>query len=163
MIESNSIKEIHKGIYHLILDFPERDFIYMILSNSYKYVWGINHIENSLEWSVYKHSLFGISDNLNEIEVRNINLEFLVKTQDFKKLIPKINQKITIIQTNIKPPYYLDLKNLNDASKYQLLKSKIDFLFELEMPSQPDYTPIISSNKAFLEDIIAEFNKYKAT
>ena len=86
-------------------------------------------------------------------------MEFLLNTSDFLDLIPQIHQTVRIIQTNIVPPYYLNIKNLSEKGKYNLLKSKIDYLFELEMPGTIDYAPIISPNINYLENLIAKLNK----
>ena len=81
-------------------------------------------------------------------------MEYLMETSDFLQLIPEIHQTVKIIQTNIIPPYYLNLKQLSGKGKYDLLKNKIDYLFELEIPGAIDYTHIISSQVNFLEKII---------
>ena len=75
-------------------------------------------------------------------------------THAFLHLIPKINQSIKIIQTNIIPPYYLNIKQLSGKSKYDLLKDKIDYLFELELPGATDYAPLVSPDITFLERVL---------
>lgn len=160
MIECNTIKELYKGHYQLILDFPEKEELYKIIDLSYRYVWMINHIENSIEWSEYKHSLFGSFKTENKIQARNIKMDVLIETEVFLKYVPLIAQSITIIQTNIEPPYYLNLDNLSGKSKYDLLKSKIDYLFELDMPGAIDYSQIISPNREYLENLLDRVEKF---
>ena len=154
VMETNVIKEIYKGHYQVILDFPTSKDLVNIIDASYKYVWGISHIENSLEWKSYDYLLFGNKVNADATMVRNLEMEFLVDTHVFLRLIPNINQSVKIIQTNNIPPYYLNIKQLSGKSKYDLLKDKIDYLFEMELSGATDYAPLVSSDVAFLERVI---------
>ena len=154
MVEPNKITEIYKGHYQLILDFPDKSELYKIIDIEYKYVWIFNHIEDAVEWSLYKHSLFGKFCDKTKIKARNIKMDALIETEDFFQFIPSISSTIKIIQTNIEPPYYLNLDNLSGKSRYDLLKSKIDYLFELDMPGAIDYSPIVSPNKEYLEKLL---------
>jgi hypothetical protein len=157
-IETNKIKEIYKGHYQVILDFPSPSDLTKIIDTSYKYVWCIEHNENSVEWEKYDYHLYGKNIKSDTVFARNIEMEYLMETSDFLQLIPEIHQTVKIMQTNIIPPYYLNLKQLSGKGKYDLLKNKIDYLFELEMPGAIDYTPIISSQVKFLEKVIEKFS-----
>jgi len=153
-IETNKIEEIYKGHYQVILDFPNQNDLIKILDISYKYVWGIEHNENSLEWEKYDYHLYGEKVNSDVVLARNMQMEYLIETSDFLRLIPNIHQTIKIIQTNVIPPYYMNLSQMKGKGKYDLLKDKVDYLFELEMPGAVDYAPLISPNIYFLENII---------
>lgn len=157
MIETNKIIEVYQGHYQVILDFPEPSDLTKIIDISHRYVWGISHHEISVEWAKYNYSLYGENIDSCNIMARNIEMEYLIETSDFLNLTPFINQTINIIQTNIIPPYYLDLKRLSGYAKYSLLKQKVDYLFELEMPGAIDYASIISPHKIFLENVIGKF------
>ena len=39
-IKTNEIKEIYKGHYFMLLDFPTIDILNYMLDKSYQYVWG---------------------------------------------------------------------------------------------------------------------------
>lgn len=153
-IEINKIEEIYKGHYQVILDFPSPNDLTKILDTSYKYVWGIEHNEDSLEWEKYDYHLYGKKVKSDIVYARNVKMEFLIETPAFLQLIPDIHQTIKIIQTNVIPPYYLNLNQLTGKGKYDLLKEKIGYLFELEMPGAIDYAPLISSNINFLKSVI---------
>lgn len=158
MVEVNKIIELYSGHFQLILDFPDKSELFKILDMNYKYVWLFEHTEDAVEWADYKHSLFGLFDDTVKIKVRNIKMDVLLKTEDFLKYIPSISQSIRIIQTNIEPPYYLNLDSLNGKAKYDLLKSKIDYLFELDMPGAIDFSPIVSPKREYLEHLQKLFN-----
>jgi len=157
MIETNVIKEIYKGHYMVILDFPEPSDLLKIIDTSYKYVWGIEHCENLTEWHKYDYLLYGKKVNSNNIFSRNMEMEYLIETSHFIELIPNIRQTIKIIQTNIIPPEYLNLNRLSGKGRYYLLKNKVDYLFELEMRGAIDYAPLVSPNIDFLEKVINNF------
>ena len=112
MANYNEITKIYDGHYQVILDFTSKLDIIKILDSSYKYVWGINHVENSVDWAIYKHTLFKHKIRESDICVRNVQMEFLISTDAFIDLIPFIKQTITIVQTNKKPPYYLNINKL---------------------------------------------------
>lgn len=158
MIEINKIKEIYKGHYQVILNFPSSNDLLKILDTSYKYVWNIEHIENSIEWEKYDYYLYNKRIKSHSIFARNIEMEYLMETSDFLQFIPNIHQTIKIIQTNAIPPDYLNIKQLTGKRKYDLLQNKIDYLFELEMPGAVDFAPIISPNIKFLENVIRKFS-----
>ena len=153
-IETNKIEEIYKGHYQVILDFPTPSDLIKIIDMSYKYVWSIEHKENLVEWVKYDYCLYGKKKKSNNVFARNIEMEYLMETSDFLQIIPDIHQTIKIVQTNIIPPYYMNLNQLSGKGKYDLLKSKIDYLFELEMPGAIDYSPLISPNIDFLKNVI---------
>jgi hypothetical protein len=161
MIEVNTIQEIYKGHFQVILDFPSPVDLEKIINLNYKYVWAIEHKEVRTSWVEYDYSLFEKKVGESLVLARNIEMEFLIETDKYLKLIPHIKQTVKIIQTNIIPPSYIDIKRLNGKRKYDLLKEKINYLFELEMPGASDYSPIISPNREFLEEVIAKFRNNK--
>ena len=157
MMEVNKIREIYSGHYQVILDFPTPNDLKYILDGSYTYVWGVQHNELRSSWKEYNYSLFGQRD----FEIgyaRNIQMEFLIDTKSFLKLLPEIKQTIHLVQTNIIPPYYLDLNRLDGNKKYALLKEKTDYLLEITIPGASDYAPLVSSNLSYLEMVVERFN-----
>lgn len=151
-IETGQIKEIYSGHFQLILDFPTPYILKDILDLSYKYVWGFNHVENPIEWSDTSFHLYG--QDVGLIKTRNIYMEYLIETTSFLNLIPFIHRTVQIIQTNQLPPSYLNLKLLQGKPRYDLLKEKVNYLFEIEIPGSLDYAPIISPNRDFLLHVL---------
>ncbi|MBI5913992.1 MAG: hypothetical protein HY842_01330 [Bacteroidetes bacterium] len=157
MVEVNSIKEIYKGHFQVILDYPSPSDLGKILSKDYKYVWCISHEENRTNWSDYDYFMFGKRLEGVFVQARNIKMELILETDEFIELIPFINQTIKIIQTNVIPPSYLDIERLSGKGKYDLLRDKIGYLFELEMPGAIDFAPIVSPSLSYLKSIIDKF------
>jgi hypothetical protein len=160
-MENNKIKEIYKGHYFVLLDFPTTNDLFKILDSSYKYVWGIKHLELRTEWKDYDYYLFDKKNENIKVKARNLTMEFLIETNDFLRIIPDIRQTIQIIQTNHIPQYYLDLNKLEGKSKYDLLLQKVDYLFELELRGAIDYAPLVSPNIKFLEQVVAKLKLIK--
>jgi len=158
MIEVNKIIEIYAGHYQVILDFPTPSDLKNILDISYSYIWGISHNELRSSWQKYDYTLFG-QKGFKNAYARNIQMEFLIDTKSFCDLIPNIKQTIHLVQTNILPPHYVNLSRLEGKQKYNLLKDKVDYLLEIEIPSSADYAPLVSPNLGYLEMVIDRFNK----
>ena len=159
-IDINKIKEIHRGHFCMLLDFPTLDLLRYILDESYKYVWVVNYNMQSCEWSEDSYHL--LDDSIKNVQIRNMNLDFLMNTSDFVKWIPSIKSNLHILQVNKIPPYYLDMKKLTGKTKYDLLKKDADYLFEINLSSSfvsSDYTEIISPNLSFLKELLRKTNK----
>lgn len=152
-IETNVIKEIYKGHYSLLLDFPTKDILYSLLNRSYKYVWGINYKWCGCGWNPFPFNLF--DEKMPSLNVRNVQMDFLLETDDFIKLIPYIEGELHIVQINNIPPYYLDLNRIKGKTKFDLLKRDTDYLFEMDLPSLPDYTEIMSPDVEFLRKVLS--------
>jgi len=157
MVEVNKIEEIYNGHYQVMLDFPTPTDLVKVIDNSYQFICRIDHNEGRSSWLPYVHTLFGERPIETPLFARNISMEFLCRTTTFIKLLLKVKQTVRIIQTNIMPPEYLELKKLSGKPKYDLLKSKLSYLFEIEIPGATDYAPLISSNISFLHSVIEKF------
>jgi len=154
MEEANTIQEIFPGHFQVILDYPTAMDLTKILDMSYKFVWVTQHNEGRTTWMPYTHTLYGREVATSDVVVRNVMMEYLMETTSFIELLSDIRQTIRIVQTNLQPPHYLDLGRLKGKQKYELLKSKLDYRLEVEIPGAADYAPLISSDRAFLEDVL---------
>lgn len=123
-----------------------------MVDNSYKYVWGIDHTEFPYTWQQTSCDFLG--SHKESLCVRNLQMEYLLETQKFIKLIPCFKRDIHIVQLNKIPPYYLSFNTLKGKSRYDILLKETDYLFEINLPSSPDYTEIVSPNREYLEKLI---------
>ena len=154
-IEINKIKEIYSGHFCVLLDFPTLDLLKDILDESYKYVWVVNYGLQGCDWEKDSYHLF--DESIKDVQIRNLKLDFIMKTSEFIKWIPCINNNLHILQTNKIPPYYLDLDRMNGKNKYDLLKKDADYLFDINLSYSSissDYTEIISPHLSFLEALL---------
>ena len=126
-IEINKIKEIYEGTYFLSSDSLAKDILHKILDKSVKYVWGINHKEYGVTWKSVPCQIY--EQDFSNVFVRNVNMEFLMKTEDFCKILPRLKHtNFHLIQTNRIPPYYLDINRIKGKTLYELLKNYLSFL-----------------------------------
>lgn len=154
-IKVNEITQIYDNQYQLILDFPSIDILYKIVNPNYKYVWIYNHTEIGPSWNKYNN--VKIFDYIvPNVMLRNQTFDILLETTDFIKLIPQIKEHVNlnIIQTNKKPPYYINANKFmkRDKTWYRLLNSDLEYLFEFEY--QNDFCPLVSPNRLFLESVL---------
>ncbi|MGB1204515.1 MAG: hypothetical protein ACPG5B_02645 [Chitinophagales bacterium] len=154
-MQTNEIIELYKGHYLVILDFPTALDLKHIIEPNYKFVWCVEHHENTNNWSSFEHTLYNMKADAQTLYVRNIEMEYIMDTASFLNLLPHIRQTVKIIQTNMMPPYFMDLKRLKEKGKYDLLREKLDYLFEIEIVGATDYARLISPDKQFLERVIA--------
>jgi|ERR1700754_4266254 len=150
----NTIKEIFPGHYQIILDFATNAFLDYILDERYKYIWVVNHrVSDYLTWQQHNLPLFENQNSYNILS-RHITFDFAVPTQEFKKLIPKLNPGIKLIQLNKLPKYYIDPIKIKGQSLYKLLHEECDYLFEIDIPSATDYGTLISPDKKWLQSLL---------
>lgn len=165
-IKVNKITKIFDNHYCMILDSPTIGILDKILDRSYRYVWGINYQKFGCTWNKESLKLFDKDNEIDEslelfdknieVYVRNMNMDFLMRTSDFLERLPLITNNLHIVQINKIPPYFLDLNRLHGKLKYDLLLKETDYLFEIDLSystSVADYTEIISPNMDFLNKI----------
>ena len=150
----NSIKEIYPGQFQIILDFATVNFLRFVLSDNYKYVWVYSHQpNNSLDWHTYDLPLFSSQDHFRVL-ARQIKFDFVMPTNDFKAILPKVGPGITLTQLNSLPKYYLDPTNVTGKTRYDLLLKECDYLLEIDIPAASDYGTLVSCNKEYLQALL---------
>jgi len=93
-----------------------------------------------------------------KVLTRQIRYDFVIKSTDYEKIKNEIPNGVTLLQTNILPSDFLDLKRLKGKTIYDLLKKECDFLFEIDLPSAVDYGTLISTNKNYLIELLNNKN-----
>ena len=59
-----------------------------------------------------------------------------------------------MVQMNSIPPHYINLEEVKGNTRYELLREKCDFLFEVNIPSATDYGFIISNDREYLQSLL---------
>ena len=144
----NEITEIHEGIYHTVLDFPNQSFlISSLIDQSLQYVLLCKVELGNFSWQDFKISG---SENL-QFRARSITGDFLISTKDFIACNEKISWQWAIQLERI-PPTYFDFGKIQGNQKYQILK---DCGFRFIVQSQPrsgDLVVLISPFRKLLEN-----------
>lgn len=155
----NTITELYNGHYCVKIQMDSDLDILKIINLSYKFIWILEYSEYLNEWTSSCNTIFKNQSNPEKVFIRNDNMEILMDTQYFYDLLKRkgqVRNYLHIIQTDVVPPYYLDLKKFVGKNKYIMLKQHINYLFEIIQMG--DYELIISSKKEFLEDILRKLN-----
>jgi hypothetical protein len=150
-LEVHKIKEIHPGIFWMLLDFPTSKLLPFILSDEYQYVWCHNHRVGNYAWDEYRLPLFQ-DKVVYDVASRIVLFDFIVPTEKFKELLPKLDAGVHIIQLNKMPPDYFDLDKVKGKERYRLLAA-CDWLFEFDVPGN-DYGQVASPKEELLQNLL---------
>ena len=150
-LEVHKIKEIHPGVFWMLLDFPTSRLLTFILSDEYRYIWCHNHRVGNYSWSEYRLPLFQDKD-AHDVASRIVLFDFIVSTEKFKEILPKVDAGVHVIQLNEMPPDHLDLDKIKGNERYRLL-AESDWLFEFDVPGN-DYGQIASPKEELLQSLL---------
>lgn len=153
-MKTNGIKEIYPGHYYTLLDFPDVELLSNLLDPDYKYVWLFDHNEIGAVWEPYTRPLHSFGKNSTKCQARRANMELLIDTQDFKRIIPDLHSRVKLVQVDKMPPTFLDLSKLKGKSRYDLLARETNYLFEIEIPIPHDHSPLVSTQIDIIEKAI---------
>ncbi len=150
----NCIKETAPGRYRIILDFATTNILPFLIRHNYNYIWVHNHTTGKgYDWEEFN---LPIKDNTVNIKTlaRSLTFDFILTTEEFKKIMTNWKGGIELIQMNNIPPYYLDLDKVKGNMRYEILKNECDYLFEVDIPSAKDYGTLISPNREYLQSLL---------
>jgi hypothetical protein len=150
-MEVHKIKEIHPSVFWMLLDFPTSKLLPFLLSDEYQYVWCHNHIVGNYSWDEYRLPLF--QDKVAyDVVSRIVSFDFIVSTEKFKEILPKLDAGVHVVQLNKMPPDYFDLDRVKGKERYRLL-AECDWLFEFDVPGN-DYGQIASPKEELLQNLL---------
>ncbi len=128
----NCIRETAPERYRIILNLASTNILPFLIKDHYNYIWVHNHSTGKCyDWEEFK---LPITENLVNIKTlsRSLNFDFILTTEEFKKIMRDWKDGIELIQMNNIPPYYLDLKRIKGNKRYEILEKECDCLFEVE-------------------------------
>jgi hypothetical protein len=150
----NCIKESGEGRYRIILDFATTNILPFLISDHYKYVWVHNHVTGKqYEWKQFNLPIKN-SQTYTTVLARRVNFEFVLPTEEFKKIMTDWKGGIELIQMNNLPPHYMDLNKVKGNKRYEILEKECDYLFEVDIPSATDYGTLISPKRDYLQSLL---------
>lgn len=150
-LEVHKIKEIHPGVFWMLLDFPTSQLLQFVISDEYEYVWCHNHEVGNYSWDTYHLPLFNDKVAYDVIS-RVVRFDFIIPTKEFKEILPKLTPGVHVIQLNKMPPDYLDLNKIKGKPRYKLL-DECEWLFEFDVPGN-DYGQIMSPKEEVLSGLL---------
>lgn len=146
------IKEIYPGHYYMLLDMLDTSDVLKVVSPDYKYLWFYDVNRCSVVWNKMNDVL--PSASVNNMWIRNVNLECLIETKDINDFLQNHQGCISLVQLNEFPPTYLKMggTSMSEKTKYDLL-GKSGYLFNVFIPRPSDYGWIICSDIEYLRKI----------
>jgi hypothetical protein len=150
-LEPYKIKEIHPGVFWMLLDWPTSKLLSLLLSDEVRYVWCHNHVVGNYTWDTFRLPLFG-GNSLYDVISRMVSFDFILPTREFRSILPQLQAGVHVIQLDKLPPDYFDLDKVKGRERYRLL-GECDWLFEFDTPGN-DYGQIASPRKNWLEGIL---------
>jgi hypothetical protein len=150
-LEIHKIKEIHPGVFWMLLDFPTSKLLPFILNDEYQYVWCHDHRVGNYSWDEYRLPLFQ-DKAAYDVVSRIVSFDFIVPTKKFRELLPKLDAGIHAIQLNKMPPDYFDLDKIKGKERYRLL-AECEWLFEFDVPGN-DYGELVSPKEELLQNLL---------
>ena len=157
-LKINEIKEIHPGVFWMLLDRPTSNLLHRLLSDKYQYVWCHNHLVGNYTWDKFKLPLTGNSDPYDVIS-RIVSFDFILPTREFRSALPQLQAGIHVVQLDKLPPDYFDLDKVKGTERYRLL-GECDWLFEFDAPGN-DYGQIASPRREWLADVLTGLEQKK--
>ena len=150
-LDVHKIKEIHPGVFWMLLDFPTSKLLHFFLSDEYQFVWCHNHLVGNYTWDKFRLPLF-TGNSSYEVISRVVSFDFILPTSKFRNILPQLRAGVHVVQLNKLPPDYFDLDKVKGKERYRLL-SECDWLFEFDVPGN-DYGQIASPRKELLEELL---------
>jgi hypothetical protein len=150
-LEIHKIKEIHPGVFWMLLDCPTSKLLHFLLSDKYQYVWCHNHLVGNYTWDKFRLPLFRSTSPYDVIS-RVATFDFILPTGEFRNILPQLRVGVHVVQLNKLPPDYFDLDKVKGKERYRLL-SECDWLFEFDAPEN-DYGQLASPQKGLLEGLL---------
>jgi hypothetical protein len=102
-------------------------------------------------WRDYRLPLF-LDKDAHDVSSRLVLFDFIVSTEKFKEILPKLDAGVHVIQLNEMPPDNFDLDKIKGKERYRLL-AEGDWLFEFDV-SGNDYGQIASPKEELLQSIL---------
>ncbi len=149
--ETHVVKEIVPGVFWTLLDFPSINIFQQLIDKSYTHVlcWG-HHVGKS-KWQEF---MIPIVDpkKPESVLARAIEIDFVVPTDRFIRMLPTIGSGIKAVQLSNLPQNHLDLRTMHGKELWILL-NEIGWYVWAEILGN-DYAQIASPIRSVVEQAI---------
>ena len=151
-VNLNHITEVHDGVFESILDFPDQAaLIDLLLDPALPVVLMVDVCLGNFTWKQFEISGYSDLEGL----ARQISGDFIVTTEEFRRLNKEVQWKWAI-QMERSPPDYFDFGQIKGPQRYQVLKS-CGFRFMLEsQPGGGDYATVVTQSRELVQRAIDE-------
>ena len=153
-MEPGVIREFRAGHFSGCLDYPLPAHAGLLVDPEVAYVWVIGHEEGGVDWETYDGRLFGRAWPANDLRVRGLTGDFLLRTEDFVAMSAALRHSIHLIQLPQVPPYWFRGDVLRGKTKYEMLAEHLDYYLELDIAGARDIGTVVSRDRAVVEQVV---------
>lgn len=150
-IEINTIEEIAHGVYSLILWAPESGLLNELLDKNKPYVLCWDYQIGNYIWEDFALPLIDLCEPINVLS-RMARFDFILPTERFLEILPRLKPAIKAVQLDTMPPAYLDMNRIKGKERYRLL-NECGWYVLLDTPAN-DYGQVLSPDRTVLEKAI---------
>ena len=151
MLETGKIKEVAPGVYWALLWCPESYILRELLDPQTSFVLCWDHDVASPTWSEFYLPVLDPREPINVLS-RTAHFDFIVPTEKFIEILPRMKPAIKAVQLRSVPPDYLDMKRIQGKQLYRIL-SECGWHLLLDTPAN-DYGQIMSPKRETVERAI---------
>ena len=147
-LETNRIEQIAPGVYWLLLWCPESGLLRELLDPKKPYVLCWNFNIGNYAWADFALPLLNPREPIKVLS-RMANFDFIMPTEQFLEILPRLKPAIKAVQLDKMPPDYLDMNRIKGKQLYRIL-DECGWHVLLDTPAN-DYGRILSPNRTVLE------------
>jgi hypothetical protein len=150
-VETNIIKEIAPGVYWTLLWRPESSILCELLDPQTPYVLCWDHLVGNYSWQEFRLPIVEATEAM-DVASRIANIDFIISTERFLKILPKMGPAIKAVQLGSMPPDYLDMRQITGKQLYRIL-GECGWHVLVDTPAN-DYGQVMSPKREVLERAI---------
>jgi len=150
-LETNKIKEIAPGVYWVLLWCPQSNILRELLHPQSPYVLCWDHQVGNYIWHEFRLPIVHATQPISVIS-RIARFDFILPTQRFLEILPKIGPAIKAVQLGSMPPDYLDMRKIKGKTLYRIL-GELQWHVLIDTPAN-DYGELMSPKQGLLERAI---------
>ena len=147
-IEINTIREASPGVYYVVLWCPESKILSKLLDPEMAVVLCWDHDVGNYSWQEFDLPILGPRESTKALS-RIATFDFIVSTERFLQILPRMRPRIKAVQLGRVPPDYLDMRQIRGKPLYKIL-AECGWHVLLDTPAN-DYGQVLSPKREVLE------------
>ena len=146
-LETNQIKEVAPGVFWVLLWCPESSILRELLAPA-GYVLCWDYDVGDFTWREARLPVLDLDEPIS-VRSRAVNFDFILPTEDFVGILPRMRPAVRAIQLGRLPPDHLDMRRIEGKELYRIL-GECGWHVLLDTPAN-DYGQVMSPRREVLE------------
>ena len=147
---TNQIEEIAPGVFWVMLWCPTSSILHQLMAPS-GFVLCWDHHVGDFTWREARLPVLDLTDPILA-RSRSVKFDFLLPTEEFAAILPRMRPAIKAVQLSELPPNYLDMNQIKNKDRYRILQ-ECGWHVLLDTPAN-DYGVVMSPHREVLERAI---------